>query len=336
VNENDLLRSIAGRWSDDRRVDTHVLVGPGDDCAVLGMPSASESSRLVVGVDQLVEGRHFAADAPVDLIARKAVGRAVSDLAAMAATPAWALATALYDPADTRIDALAEAIHRWGMHWGCPVVGGDLASWGAGGVDAEEVGRSVGVLRPLVLTVTAAGSVPPTKPPVALRSSAQPGDMVWVTGRFGGSLESGRHLLVTPRVREALILREKLGDGLHAMIDVSDGLGLDAHRIAQASGVRIEIEADRVPMHADVVDWRRACGDGEDYELCFTTPRDRLDGLAGWPTDVPLTRIGRVVGVDSAGEGSSSSSATTIGAVVVDADGVVYDASSLGWDHGRR
>ena len=329
MNENELLRAIAGRWEFCNAAS--LLVGPGDDCAVIATHPEAAHGRLVVGVDQLVEGRHFESRTPVELIARKAVGRAVSDLAAMAARPAWALATALYDPADARIDELAAWIHEWGLRWKCPVVGGDLASWGkasgrscdagSGGVGGE--GGEGG--RPLVLGVTAAGWVDSGTPPIGLRSSARPGDCVWVTGRFGGSFESGRHLLVTPRVCEGLALRAALGDDLHAMIDVSDGLGLDAHRIAVSSGVRIEIEAELVPRHEGVADWRRACSDGEDYELCFTTPRASLNDLEGWASEVALTRVGRVIAVSPCGQPEA----------VVIADGRLHGGSKLGWDHAQ-
>ena len=199
MNENELLRAIAGRWESCNAAG--LLVGPGDDCAVVAVHPDAAQHRLVVGVDQLVEGRHFDGRTSVELIARKAVGRAVSDLAAMAARPAWALATALYDPADARIDELAAWIHEWGLRWKCPVVGGDLASWGKagghscdvqrGGVgkefdEVEETGRlgngeGRGRGRPLVLSVTAAGWVDSGTPPIGLRSSAQAGDWVWVT-----------------------------------------------------------------------------------------------------------------------------------------------------------
>jgi thiamine-monophosphate kinase len=194
---------------------------------------------------------------------------------------------------------------RWASHWDAPLVGGDIAVAEAGS--------------PLVLTCTVAGNPHPRRGPV-LRSGARPSDVVWVTGRLGGSLASGRHLSFEPRVREGLWLCETLGDRLHAMIDLSDGLGRDAGRIAAASGVRIELELPRLPLHPGMTDPLRGLSDGEDYELCFAAAED-----AQLPALIPeigtaLTSIGRVV----AGEGC----------IAINPDGGIVNAAESGWDHG--
>jgi len=298
ARESELLSHIYGRSAHLAAAFGSVLVGPGDDCAVVATP---RGEQLLLKVDQLIEGRHFEAfpKTPVDLIARKAVARAVSDIAAMGGTPAWALAAATIPHGCPYADELFDAAARWARHWSCPLVGGDIASLGAG-----QAG-------PLLLGITIVGTPHAARGPV-LRSGARPGDGAYVTGRLGGSFASERHLTFEPRLAEAARLCGALGADLHAMLDLSDGLGRDAARIAAASGVRIELEAALLPRHAGVTDWRGAAGDGEDYELLFTA------AAAPPPLGTPVTRIGTV--------------AAGSGCIIVDR-GVVHDASNVGWDH---
>ncbi|MGE3108581.1 MAG: thiamine-monophosphate kinase [Phycisphaerales bacterium] len=325
MKESDLLRHIYSRSAGLAARSIHIVVGPGDDCAVLR--SASGDLQLIT-VDQLIEGRHFRAGTPIDRIARKIVARSVSDIAAMAGSPTWALATAALaaDVSGEHASRLFDSIAKWAEHFGCPLVGGDIASLGSGGppgterivVDGKDVDRGPR----MVLTCTVAGTPHATRGPV-LRSGARAGDEVWVTGRLGGSLESGRHMTFEPRVREGWWLAESLGESLRAMIDLSDGLGRDAGRIAAASGARIELFGPRLPVHEGVHSWDAALGDGEDYELCFVVAAGSASQRipAACPhTGTALTRIGRVV------EGS--------GCVLLDDDGkVLGDVSEVGWDH---
>ncbi len=293
-----------------------VVVGPGDDCAVVRTGSGDQ---VLLTVDQLVEGRHFASGTPVDRIARKIMARSVSDIAAMGGTPNWALATGALPAEYEKADALFDSMARWANHWGCPLVGGDIAIFEPAGnvvVDGEPAAQGA-----MVLTVTVGGSPHVRRGPV-LRSGARAGDALWVTGRLGGSLASGRHLTFEPRVREGTWLCDRLGEHLHAMIDLSDGLGIDAGRVAAASGTRVEIDAYRLPMHEGVNDRLAAMGDGEDYELCFTTTGTiELPGTCE-ETGTLLTRIGCV----KAGGGC----------VAVDEKGTAIDVSRLGWDHGAQ
>lgn len=297
MRERELLSRIQTRSGDLPERFAQVLTGPGDDCAVI----APDSRPLVLTTDHLVQGRHFDDALPIELIARKAVMRSVSDIAAMAAEPAWALATALlpadYAHADELFDHMATAARRFG----CPLVGGDIASLpkGDGG--------------PISLTVTVGGHA--IKP--VLRSGARAGDAVYVTGALGGSLQNQRHALAEPRVREALALHDRFE--LRSMIDISDGLGIDAARIARASGVRMLLEADRIPIHPDATDLHAALGDGEDYELLFTAPAGQAIPQAIEGT--PITRIGTVT------EGE-------VAALVRMPDGSTLDASAMGFEHG--
>lgn len=274
-----------------------VVVGPGDDCAV--MQSAS-GGLLLLTVDQLVEGRHYEPGTDLDLIARKAIARSVSDIAAMGGASAWSLATGLLPEGYPHADALFDAMARWAKHWQCPLVGGDIASHAA----ADD---------PLTLTVTVGGSFPAGHRPV-LRSGAQPGDQLWLTGPVGDSLASGRHLTFEPRVEQGL-LASRDGSGVTAMIDLSDGLGRDADRVARASGVVIEIDAAALPLHPGIPGWRAGASGGEDHELLISAPaRPDIPGLLG------------PVGVVRASDASGS------GAFILDADGR-HSARDLGWDH---
>ncbi len=300
--ESQLLRHIYARSAAlSAAMGDSLELGPGDDCASVRVRDGS----LLITVDQLVEGRHYTPDTPLDLVARKCVARSVSDIAAMGGTPLVALATgALSDDFD-REDELFDALHRWGNHFGCPLIGGDIA-------------RTSG---PTVLTCTVLGTPHPVCGPVT-RSGARVGDGMYIAGRIGNSFGSGRHLTFTPQVIEGRWLCDALGGDLHAMLDVSDGVGRDAARIAEASGVRIELDASSIPLHDDARDWRAAIAEGEDYVLLFVSSRD--PGAVCPETGLPMKRVGTVL------EPDSSMPACT----VVTPQGERLDCASLGWDHG--
>lgn len=310
MRESTLLAHIERATAGMGVAFPRVLVGPGDDCAVV---ASGPGDRMVVTVDQVVEGRHFVSGTDLDLVARKGVARSISDLAAMACRPVCGVATGLLPRGFGEGALLTERLHHWANHWRCPLVGGDVAFGG------DEI-------RGLVLTVTAIGELLPGERAI-LRRGAQVGDGVYVTGFVGGSFASGRHLRFEPRVEEAMALRRMLGDGLHAMIDLSDGLGRDAGRVARASGVRIELEAERVPLAADVGEgvrgWRQAVSEGEDYELCFTSSA-ALDGVEveGRAGRVRIARVGWVRARDDERV-----------CVVKTPEGEWVDASEMGWEH---
>lgn len=316
MRESDLLAHIAARSANLAARFGQVVVGPGDDCAVVRTPSGDD---LLLTVDHLVEGRHVDPGTPVDLIARKAVARSVSDIAAMGGVPSWGLATACLPRGEVRADALFDAMHRWANHWGCPLVGGDIST-------------SDG---PLVLTVTVGGvmsasavrgwlgdsvGAAPERAGVrpVLRSGARPGDAVLVTGAVGGAVASGRHLSFEPRLRQGQIAAWG-ASGVTSMIDVSDGLGRDAGRVARASGVVLEMDATHIPLHPDAGGWERGVREGDDYELLMTrAPGGLADGLLG---GIP---IGWVRACEP-GEAP--------GAWVTDAAGIRHEVSRWGWEH---
>ncbi len=275
-------------------------VGPGDDCASIRVGGES----LLITVDQLVEGRHYTPETPIDLIARKCIARSVSDIAAMGGSPLVSLATGALRTTFDRESELFDAMHRWANELGCPIIGGDIAR-----VDG-----------PTVLTCTVLGAAHP-KRGVVLRSGAKAGDGVYIVGRVGGSFASGRHLTFRPQVEETRWLCDTLDASIHAMLDVSDGVGRDAARIGEMSGVCLEIEAARLPLHGDVSDWRAAIGEGEDYVLLFTSDREPADRCP--TTREPITRVGRVRTRDECGAAC----------VVVSPSGERLDATESGWDH---
>jgi len=302
LRESDLLASIASRSANLGAKFPHVLAGPGDDCAVVRIGNTD----CLLTVDQVIEDRHFKKGTPLDLIARKAIARSISDIAAMAGTPICALATGAFPKGfhQASADELSAALKRWAEHWNCPLVGGDLAS-----LPSES--------DPLTLTVTVIGSVHATRGPV-LRSGAQPGDGIYITGKLGGSFDPasglGKHLTFEPRIAEARALADTLGPNLHSMMDLSDGLGRDAARMADASKARFDIRSDLIPRNAS--DWRAAVSDGEDYELLFTA----CGSVPAFDphSSTPIARIGTV----SAGSGCFITQGKSS-----------INARDLGWDH---
>lgn len=293
MNESKLLDLIYKRSEGLGLSGARLLVGPGDDAAVIETPSGDV---LLLTVDQLIEGRHYEAGTDLDLIARKAIARSVSDIAAMGGIPSWSMATGILPSGFAQGDDLFEAMSKWALSWGCPLIGGDIAS-------------SEG---PLSLTVTVCGTIEPGASP-KLRAGSLAGDELWVTGMLGASFESGHHLRFEPR----LVVGQCAArfESVRAMMDISDGLGRDAGRLARASGVLIEIDAEKIPLNEGVESWRQAASEGEDYELLIVGAEldKQIPGLIG--------PIGRCVVSD------------TPGVVIVDGDGTRHDASGLGWDH---
>ena len=299
-SESSLLSHIFASTRGMEDAFPRVLAGPGHDCAVVSAPS----QELLLKVDQVLEGKHFRKGTPLKLIAHKAVARAISDIAASGGSPWCALVAAAVPRGFKDAASLFDLVLEAGEGFSCPVVGGDIS----------------GTSGPLSLSVTIVGHPHPARGPV-LRDGAQVGDLVYVTGKLGGSFDTrtgrGRHLTFTPRLAEAKALCDTLGNDLHAMMDLSDGLGRDAGRMARISGVAMELEADALPRHRGVSTWRHAMGDGEDYELLFTVPAARLVEPQICGTEV--TCVGQVV------QGN--------GEVWVLDGAKRLECSELGWEH---
>lgn len=302
MNESQLHEHIYARSTNlVAGGSNEIIVGPGDDAAVV-RSAAGELSLLTA--DQLVEGRHFTSDTDINLIARKAIARSVSDIAAMGGVPSWTLATGVLPKDYQHSDELFDALSRWAKHWSCPLIGGDIATHNEPD-------------HPLTLTVTVGGSMNQGSNPV-LRSGAQPGDQIYITGPLGDSFKSDHHLDFEPRVE---VGRWAAKNNAHAMMDISDGLGRDSHRIAVASNVRIEIDAAKVPMNPGCTDWKQAISEGEDYELLIVLD-SKVDIV-----DAPCKIIGPIGTVRVCNPNEKP------GSTIVDPGGDSHDAEGLGWDH---
>ena len=251
-----------------------VVSGAGDDCALVKFRGARD--LLVLKTDCVVEQVHFSPRAsPVD-VGWKAMMRPLSDFAAISAVPEFALVTLIVPRARSAswVRQLYRGLCRAAAKFKVSIVGG-------------ETSRTPG---PAAIAVTVAGVVERTR--YILRSGAKAGDDLFVTGSLGGALRH-RHLRFIPRIHESRWLTKNFH--LHAMIDLSDGLGADLARLAHASKLGFKIDIDRLPVSPGCkID--NAISEGEDYELLFAiSPRDRVRLEKEWRTrfpKVPLTRIG--------------------------------------------
>ncbi len=271
------------RWLKHRLpIAERMHVGIGDDAAWLNWPDA----ELVITSDMLADGTHF--DWSIDgapRVGRKCLAANLSDLAAMAATPIAVVVSLLMPGAHA--DQLARELIG-GM---CPladqfavaIAGGDTNTWEG----------------PLVANVTAVGSMCGRQG--LRRDAAQAHDIVMVTGDLGGS-RLGKHLDFSPRIDEAQRLHDL---GVVAAMDISDGLSLDALRMAESSQIGIAFDLNDIPISQAAHQWAAqtgrsplacALGDGEDFELLFTVNPAKMDALlTAWDLDTRLTAIGLCV-----------------------------------------
>jgi thiamine-monophosphate kinase len=262
-------------------------LGIGDDAAVVQIGAGT---ACVVTVDVVSDQVDFHLDrTDPRRVGHKALAASLSDLAAMASRPRSAV-VALALPRRGGLELakqLYEGMIPLAERYGFGIAGGDTHSWDA----------------PLLISVTAIGDVTGRGPLV--RGGGQPGDQILVTGTLGGSI-LGKHLDFEPRVREALLLHERYD--LHAAIDLSDGLAIDLARVADESGCGAVIQLASVPISeaaASLASAKQngrsaldhALGDGEDFELLLAVPPHAArQMLADQPLEVPLTRIGELIG----------------------------------------
>ncbi len=269
-----------------------VLVGPGDDCAVL----APGASPLLVSTDMLMDGVDFLlGEVGPRRVGRKAMAVNLSDLAAMAGEPVGAVvAVALprFPPPPLRgrdgvggesVDLARElflGLREMADAFATPIVGGDTNSWDGA----------------LAITVTIFGEA--ARP--VRRNGAKPGDWLFVTGPLGGSI-LGHHLDFTPRIREARLLNRAVT--LNAMIDISDGLSRDLHHILTESRCGAVLDAAAIPIsdaartlaaRSGKTALAHALGDGEDFELVFAVSADDGAKLLK-ESPVPVWKIGECV-----------------------------------------
>ncbi|RAN79943.1 thiamine-phosphate kinase [Bacillus sp. SRB_336] len=312
------IRELTAQPRDD------VRLGIGDDAAVLAVPAGQE---LAVAIDTLVEGVHFPRGTAAADVGWKALAVNLSDLAAMGASPAWALlALTLPDADATFVEGFAEGFSKLAQSHRLALVGGDTTRG------------------PLSISVAVHGFVPPDK--ALVRSGARIGDAVLVTGTLGDAA-AGLHALQQPLrdddpragLREFLIGRlnrptprvaagAALRGQASACIDVSDGLLADLGHVCVASGVGAELDVALLPrspalmaLYDEAAAAQFALSGGDDYELCFTVPAQRLADVQADLSRLGCgaTRIGRIV------EGT--------GVRVRGADGEWLAADRAGWEH---
>lgn len=302
-----------------------VVLGVGDDAALLQVP---HGMQLALSVDTLIAGRHFPLDTSAEAIGYKSLAVNLSDMAAMGAKPAWVtLALSLPESDERFIEGFAKGFFALASEYDVDLVGGDT------------------VRGPLSCTVQIHGLVAANT--ALLRSGAQPGDFIYVTGTTGDAgaglklkqgatcenSESAAQLIrrleyPSPRVAEGLSLRGIASSA----IDISDGLLADLAHILDSSGCGAELQLDAIPQSAllqqCVTDrnerLRLSLSAGDDYELCFTVPPKRVAELervaANWQCGV--SRVGEIV----EGEGIKLSGM----------ESVVFSDMLSGFDHFRE
>ena len=284
MKEFELIRRLTGSLHSNKCV----LNGPGDDCAVLdlGIPE----KVLLLKTDAVVERVQFIAETAPEKVGHKALGRCLSDIAAMGGTPTAALVTlALPDRFDpTYLDRLYAGINALATRHDVAIVGGETTS------NPER----------LLISVSALGWVPRGK--ALLRSGTRAGDALFVTGELGGSL-AGRHLEFEPRLAEARWLAKSFP--IHAMIDLSDGLAGDLPHLLKANGLGAELLASAIPISREAKHAAKASTtakpallaaltDGEDFKQLFAVASgDAVRLLDAWNKQFPalsLRCIGKI------------------------------------------
>jgi thiamine-monophosphate kinase len=288
MNEFELIAKLTQALPTNQSVVT----GAGDDCAVLDL--GAPDKLILFKTDAVVEGFHFTRETPPEKIGRKALARCLSDIAAMAGTPAAALVTIALPPSfePEFVGKIYDGMNVLAREHGVAIVGGETTT------NPERI----------LISISLIGTVPRGKQ--ILRSGAKAGDAIFVTGELGGSFAE-KHLDFEPRLAEARWLAENFS--IHAMMDLSDGLGGDLQHILKASGVGAQLLKAAVPVSREAKLRARgnstvkpafvaALTDGEDFELLFTVAsKDAVKLLDAWKKKFPklkLSCIGKIVAGD--------------------------------------
>ena len=310
---------LIGRFFSPRT--RHTLLAGGDDAALV---APTPGMALAVSTDMLVAGRHFRADAAASGVGHKSMAVNLSDMAAMGARPRWATLSLALPSADERwVGAFMDGLLALADANDVVLIGGDTTRG------------------PLAICIQIMGEVESGL--ALLRSAAQTGDDVWVSGTLGDAalavaadngeieLEPAHRALAQLRLHRPQP-RVALGAALvglaHACIDISDGLVADVGHIAERSAVAIELAWERVPLSPDAqrrrdspAVRRAALSGGDDYELAFTAPvahRIQIEAVAA-RVGVAVTRVGEV--------------AAGAGVTVLDRQHRRVDLSERGFDH---
>ena len=272
LGEDRLLNKILLHLPHGR--ERKVFAGSADDCAIVEISGSKK--YLVLKTDCVVEGVHFLRGTNPSDVGWKAMMRPLSDFAAASALPQFALIT-LIAPPETKaawVLGLYRGLRRAGSRFQVSIVGGETSNTPG----------------PISVSVTVIGFIEKSRG--ASRRGGKPGDDLFVTGRLGGALKQ-KHLKFIPRIVESRWLTKNFS--IHAMMDLSDGLGADLPRLARASKVGFDIKLENLPV-AGGTTIDNAISEGEDYELLFAvSPRNRNSLERQWRRKFPkllLTRIG--------------------------------------------
>ena len=269
------------------------MIGPGDDCAVVRLPDDRE---LCVSVDTLISGVHFPQSASPEMVASRAMGVNLSDLAAMGATPyGFTLALTLPVVSENWLSGFSRRLHELIATYRLPLLGGNLTRG------------------ELSLTVNIMGLVPVGKS--LLRSTAKPGDDIYVSGNLGNGAGGLAMALGQVETKHGELLeaysnpvpRIALGCALlglaSAAIDISDGFSADLGHLCEASDCGALVWLDSIPISDDLIttfgqDKARAMAiqGGDDYELCFTVPATQASAIADLARfqGLSLSRVGKI------------------------------------------
>jgi thiamine-monophosphate kinase len=314
------IRRVAGR-----RKNPSIRIGIGDDCAVLRLAVGNgEQTDTLVTTDFSLEGIHFRREwhSP-ESVAHRCLTRGLSDIAAMGGAPVAAFLSLALPPNLPQgwVDRFGRSLIKVAEKNRLTLAGGDTAQ------------SPAGILADIVLV----GTVPRGK--AILRSGAQSGDLIYVSGELGGSAATllamekhpkrklkpqkyPRHFYPQARIELGRILREK--EFVSAMIDTSDGLSTDLAHICEESGVGAELQSEAIPRAklsepGQEVDIDLALHGGEDYELLFTVrPGKQIPHRI---KGVPITQIGRI---------------TRGRKVFLNRGGKCHELLPQGWEHFRK
>lgn len=290
TGEFDLIRRYFQRPQLQSAVP--MVLGPGDDCALLDVPS---NQQLAVSADSLVAGVHFLPDMPSKRIAQRCLAANLSDLAAMGAKPAWfTLCLNLPERDDEFLQGFSDGLVDMAQRYDIALAGGDTTRG------------------PLAISIQVMGWVPAGQ--ALLRSGAQVGDGIYVSGTLGDAAAGLMNLKddifaqdflaqrfydPTPR----LALGQWLQGKATAALDVSDGLLQDLGHILNQSQVGASVELDQLPLSTAMQEkldpeqqLRLALAGGEDFELCFTLPDEHGPALEAVAATLghAITRIGKI------------------------------------------